>query len=390
VTSANVGVYTLNGAGIGPAQASDSNGNVITLTNPAQPGATVTLMGTGLGAISADDVSQPSKQDVSSSVTLYVGTERTATQYAGRSGAAPGQDQITFTVPSDAITGCYVPVAAVINNTTSNFASIAIAGPGSTCSDVNGFTSSSGSVRLGSISLTRTATTGGATIDTGSASFASYTANQLASSLGPFQMASVGGCLVFGFTGSSPGVTDPTQPQGLNAGTSITVMSTPNGAKQLTSTQSGVYGAQLATSASGGKLYLDPGSYTVSGPGGTDIPAFQAQVTAPPAITSTNAASVNRSQGLTVTWTGGDPNGFVIISGISTLAGGNGAMFTCTAPAGAGTFAVPPMVTTSLPVSSTGVLTVMGYSAPASFTASGIDAGLAVAASGVSQTEAFQ
>jgi hypothetical protein len=65
-------------------------------------------------------------------------------------------------------------------------------------------------------------------------------------------------------------------------------------------------------------------------------------------------------------------------------------MFTCTAPAGAGTFAVPPMVTTSLPVSSTGVLTVMGYSAPASFTASGIDAGLAVAASGVSQTEAFQ
>jgi uncharacterized protein (TIGR03437 family) len=390
VTSANFGVYTLNGAGSGPAQATDSSGNAITLTNPAQPGATVTLMGTGLGAISSDDVSQPSKQDVSSSVTLYVGTEKTATQYAGRSGAAPGQDQITFTVPSDAITGCYVPVAAVVNNITSNFASIAIAPAGGACSDLNGFTSSQvqqiqsgANVRVGSINLTRTATTGAATVDSGAAIFGSYASSQMASSLGPFQTASSGGCLVFGFAGSSATMTDPTQPQGLNAGTAIGISGS-NGAKQLASTQSGSYGAQLATSASGGTLYLDPGGYTVSGPGGADVGNFQAQVTAPPAITWTNAASassVDRSKGVTVTWTGGDPNGSVIISGSSTLRQGGGALFTCTAPPSAGTFTVPATVTMALPASSSGALTVMGSSAPASFTATGIDIGLAVAAS---------
>jgi hypothetical protein len=332
-------------------------------------------------------------QDVSSSVGLYVGSEQAAVQYAGRSGAAPGQDQVTFIVPADAITGCYVPVALVVN-ITSNFASIAIAPAGSACSDGNGFTSvPSGNVRLATINLQRTASSPGpTTIDNGSAAFGLYTPSQLMSSLGPFQAASPGGCMVFGFMGTSATVTDPTQPQALNAGSAITISGS-NGAKQMSVT-SGIYGSQLATSAGGGKLYLDPGSYTFSnGTGGTDVGAFQGQVTAPPPIAWTNAAnitSVNRSQGVTVTWTGGDPNGFVYVSGNSILAQGNGAMFTCTAQASAGTFTVPPMVTTALPASSSGTLTLMGVSAPVSFTAPGIDIGLATASSGLSQPEPFQ
>jgi uncharacterized protein (TIGR03437 family) len=401
VAAANFAFYTLNGSGSGPAQATDANGNTITMTNPAQPGAMVTLAGTGLGAISADDISQPSMSDVSSSVTLYVGSEQAAVQYAGRSGAAPGQDQVAFTVPDDAITGCYVPVALVVNNITSNFGSIAIAPAGSTCSDGNGFTSaqtqqvqaSGGNVRLASINLQRTVSSPGpTTIDNGSAAFGLYSPSQIMSSLGPVQAASLGGCTVFGFTGTSPSVTDPTQPQGLNAGAAITISGS-NGAKQLTGSV-GVYGAQLATSANGGKLYLDPGTYSCSnGTGGSDVGAFQGQVTTPPPIAWTNAAnitSVNRSQGVTVTWTGGDPNGFVYVSGNSILAQGNGAMFTCTAPASAGTFTVPSMVTMSLPASSSGGLTLMGVSAPVSFTGPGIDIGLAMASSGVSQPEPFQ
>ncbi len=411
VATANFGIYTLNGAGSGPAQASDANGNAITLTNPTQPGGTVTLAGTGLGPLSADDVSQPSMQDISSSVTLYVGSEQASLQYAGRAGTAAGQDQVTFTVPADAITGCYVPVALVIpgsaynaiTNTlvigtiTSNFASIAIAPAGSTCSDGNGFSSaqtqlvqaSGGNVRLATINLTRTASA--ATIDNGSAAFGMYTPSQLASSLGPSQAASPGGCLVFGFAGNTAAVTDPTQPQGLDAGAAIAI-SGPNGASQLTGT-AGVYAAQLASSASGGPLYLDPGAYTLSGPGGADVGAFQGQVSVPPPVVWTNAASiasVNRSQGVTVTWTGGDPNGFVYISGNSILAQGPGAMFTCTVPASAGTFAVPPLVTMALPASSSGALTLMGVSAPMSFTAPGIDIGLATGSTGVLQTEPFQ
>jgi uncharacterized protein (TIGR03437 family) len=405
VASAAFGIYTLNGAGSGPAQIADADGNAITLTKPTQQGATVTLTGTGLGASSGGDVSQPSKQDLSASVTLYVGTEQASVQYAGRSGSAPGQDQITFTVPADAITGCYVPVAVVVNNVTSNFASLAIAPAGSACSDGNGFTDSQmqqilsaagGSTRLATLNLARTVSSSAGTIDKGSAAFGMYTPGQLASSLGPSQMPSLGGCMVFPFSGSSPSITDPTQPQGLNAGDAITI-SGPNGDEPLTVSQSGtpgVYAAQLATSSNGGNLFLDPGSYTFSGPGGADVAALQGQFTVPSPIVLSNAASitsVTRTQGVTLTWTGGDPNGFVNISGYSLATqAGTGAMFACTAPASAGTFTVPPMVTLALPASSSGGLTLMGVSAPTPFAAQGIDIGLVTASSGVSQPAAFQ
>src|SRR5579871_2995077 len=114
----------------------------------------------------------------------------------------------------------------------------------------------------------------------------------------------------------------------------------------------------------------------------------------PPAIVWSNASSaatVNRSQGLTANWTGGDPNGFVSISGYATVASGNaGAMFTCVAPVSAGTFTAPPFVTLALPASATGGVTLAGSSAPVSFTAQGVDVGLATASSGASQPAAFQ
>jgi uncharacterized protein (TIGR03437 family) len=361
VTAAGFGIYTLNGAGIGPAQATNANGDLITLNNPADPGQAITLAGTGLGAIDA------------ASVTAYVGTEPAVVQYAGGSGAAPGQDQVTFVIPNDAITGCYVPVAVVVDSIASNFASIAIAPAGSVCSDGNGFSpfQSGGTVRLASINLTRmTSLAGSGVIDSGSAVFTSYTASQLASSLGPFQTASVGGCLVF----DSVSVIDPTQPQSLAAGSAIAI-SGPNGSRVLT--------APLAQWA----MYLDPGDYTLTGFGGSDVGPFQAQVSMPPPLVWTNAASITsviRQQGVTVTWTGGDPNGFVYVTGYS------GAMFTCTASASAGTFTVPPLVTNALPESASGALALVGVSAPVPFTATGLDIGLATASSGISQPEPFQ
>jgi hypothetical protein len=46
--------------------------------------------------------------------------------------------QKTFTIPADAITGCYVPLSVVVNSITSNSASLAIAPAGSACVDGNG------------------------------------------------------------------------------------------------------------------------------------------------------------------------------------------------------------------------------------------------------------
>ena len=256
----------------------------------------------------------------------------------------------------------------VVKNVTSNFASLAVAASGSGCSDGNGFSEaqvqklSGDNARIATIKLARTASPSSSTVDSGAAAFGMYTSAQVASSLGPLQTPSPGGCMVFPFTGASAAVSDPTQPQALNAGSAISI-SGPNGAKQLSAQDgsAGVYSGQLAT---GSTLYLDPGTYTFTGSGGVDVGAIQGQIVMPSPIVWSNAAdaaAVDRTKGLTVSWTGGDPAGFVSISGSATLAQGNGgAMFTCTASASAGTFTVPPMVTLALPASTSGALTVLG------------------------------
>ena len=64
---------------------------------------------------------------------------------------------------------------------------------------------------------------------------------------------------------------------------------------------------------------LQPGTYRLQGPGGTDVGAFDPVSTIVPAFDWTNRntiTAVNRSQGLTINWTGGSP-GWVEITGFS-------------------------------------------------------------------------
>jgi uncharacterized protein (TIGR03437 family) len=433
VTTGSFGIYTVNGSANGPAMVTDANGNPVTLTSPAQPSQTVTVSGTGFGALSADDISAPVMQDISSSVAIYVGVEPAVVHYAGRSGNAPGQDVITFDIPPDAAAGCYVALYVVFNGITSNFTSTSIAPDGVACSDSNGFSSaqiqqiqqlvaSGSNVRLASINLTRATQdlppalppfpSGMSTTDSAAAEFLEYTPRQLAGSVGFLQSVSLGGCLVFTFSGNSMTATDPVQAAGLDAGT-ITI-SGPKGAKQLTTVHGvpGYYSGTLGSTQDGGGLYLDPGTYTITGTGGTGTGAvdpFTATIDLPPPITWTNAADVsvvNRSSGATVNWTGGDPHGFVYIVGVSiaiSTAGGTfsgvGGEFFCTAPANAGTFTVPGAVTLALPPTgsipgfgsgSLGSLSMASWGQFSSFTAPGIDMGFVTASSGSSQRVTFQ
>jgi len=108
-------------------------------------------------------------------------------------------------------------------------------------------------------------------------------------------------------------------------------------------------------------LYLDAGSYTVTGPGGADVVSFSKNLNVPQPLTWTNMDSVNtvvRASGQDVTWSGGDPSGTVSITGASFKIGTNpngsdsvGAIFTCTAPVSAGHFTIPSPVLLSLPQS---------------------------------------
>ncbi len=161
----------------------------------------------------------------------------------------------------------------------------------------------------------------------------------------------------------------------------------------------GIPGFPVAQSTS----VLTPGQYTFSASGGASVGAFNASRTFTGGITWTNEAQINqvdRGQGLTVTWSGGDDaEEYAFIFGASFNGadlqgdgGGDsdafGAAFFCQAPVSAGQFTIGPEVLGSLPPSqsiseegftfSTGSLQVGASSKPREFSASGLDLGFFV------------
>jgi hypothetical protein len=143
----------------------------------------------------------------------------------------------------------------------------------------------------------------------------------------------------------------------------------------MASLTKGVYSAQLAADA----IPASGGTFTVRGNGGADVGAFTTTVSFPGnPFRWTNpgaVADVDKRQGLTVTWTGGDTNGWVGITGTS---GTNSivAGFTCIAPVDAGQFTVPAHILLALPDAS-GAVDVQNTTFT-SFTATGIDVGMTV------------
>jgi hypothetical protein len=124
------------------------------------------------------------------------------------------------------------------------------------------------------------------------------------------------------------------------------------------------------------------------------VGAFTATLTLKTPLTWVNQdaiTQVNRAQGVTVTWTGGDPAGSVYITGgVVNIVGNDtySGSFFCMAPVSAGQFTVPSIVTLSMPASTnqtgsapgagsipTGVLSV-GTVVTGAFNAPGIDLGV--------------
>ena len=87
--------------------------------------------------------------------------------------------------------------------------------------------------------------------------------------------------------------------------------------------------------------------------------------------------SVNRSQDLTVHWTGGIPGSYVSIGGGSTTISVS-ASFICYAPVSAGQFTIPAYILQAMPVANGGI-NLLNQSNPQTFSASGINLTFAVA-----------
>ena len=116
----------------------------------------------------------------------------------------------------------------------------------------------------------------------------------------------------------------------------------------------GEYHAMFASSIIGPNVPL--GSYTISGSGGTDVGAFSATITVGSHLAISNKSSlatIDRTQPLTVTWTGGTEGNYVLIGGYTPNAYSSGAYFpnayfACAEDAGKGTLTIPAYILSTM------------------------------------------
>ena len=438
VVTSSFGTFSLNQGGSGPGIITNfesaTSQPVNTALKAARPGQTLILYGTGLGPLpagTADNGAAPALPINQASVELFVGGRRANVAYAGRAPGFAGLDQINFVVPGG-VEGCSIPVGIKTGNIVSNYTTIAVAPSGGTCQDPLGLSSAQldrilngGTLKVGSIALVRLDIeisipflgTQSIKTDTGAADFIEYTAASIngGANLGIGGLSSIGTCFVYTGTTAQPTPVDLKRPRGLDAGTGINVTG-PKGTKILKK-EDMLSGSYSETLASGGfsfpgvpstgdpEGYLVPGNYTFNnGNGGADVGRFNASFTQlQPVVWSNKAAisTVNRSSGVTVNWTGGDPNGWVQIFGFSLSDVSENAVtgfFSCLERASVGTFNVPAAILLALPPSPvggelgtfSGALAVGGVSTPRDFTAPGLDTGVIVSTSLAMKTVNYQ
>jgi uncharacterized protein (TIGR03437 family) len=397
-----LGINTYYGSGSGLILATDTSGNIFTYTNSAKPGQIIVMYGSGLGADTADSdtVFTSTPHAVNTPLQIYIGGVQASILYAGSSGY-PGYDQLDVTIPDSVPLSCYVSVVGVTGSgsslTVSNFGSLSISTAGGQCDDsvfgLSGTTvstlSGQGTVSYGDLFVGQIINPTSSTDNTPKteniafAEFSKITGASFTSSSGSAY--SVGSCFVsevVSVSGTIPTVV------GLDAGTIN--LAGPNGTYTFMSFTKGEYESSLPS----GAITSSGGAFTFTGSGGADVGSFKTTINLPnPLLNWTNqaaGATVNRAQGVQVSWTGGTPGSYVIIEGNAfddnTGASGN---FTCLANQSAGGFMVPGYVTSTLPASS-GTLGVENVSNYTTFSASGLNFGIAFGISGVTVNTVYQ
>jgi uncharacterized protein (TIGR03437 family) len=425
VVANNFGIFTeaQNGQGIAvatnpdyslvsaiPGTGSLGGGGPDTYNGAANPGDTLTLWGTGLGPVSGSDaagvgLSQPITIPSSTPLTMWVGGVAATVTYHGRSGYI-GEDQINFVVPSNAPTGCAVPLAVQIGSYVSNFTSIAIGSGSRTCPMQNPSYSSSALQKLttattplnyASFQLGRqiaSSTSSGVSYDdTGVGNFAQI-------SVSPANQPNVLASLDFPPFGTCSMSNSNVTPQplftvitGIDAGaTTVTAPAPdfPTSLKEQRGTgQATTYSAVFSPTG----VYFSGGAYTITAAGGTtagytDIGSYTIPftITQTPTWTSADQAriapGVTRANGVTINWTGGSSAYWVEISGsgITTAPDvSNGsvyATFACWVPSSLNTFVIPASVMLAMPGGIEGEIDFRPTLPPSGFSASNLDIGL--------------
>lgn len=377
VVQSALGFDTLSGLTNGTGVATNPfTGTLFTFTNSASPGQIVVLWGSGLGADPADSdtVLTGTPHAVNAALTLYIGGIAVQAGYAGSAGY-PGVNQINVTIPSSVTPGCAVPITGIVGTVVTNTITIPVATGGGVCTDVIVGTDGNGLTSTQSQTSYTSGTVGVAQTNSTTQSSAFVSGGFLKSTNIPYSpgygLVTLGGCLVL--QGSPPASTYTY----LDAG-NLTITGS-GGTLPITKTVSSgtiTYELNLPT----GYFGSSGGSYTIAGSGGADVGPFSVTVTDNSPLVWTNQSAitaVNRSQGVTVNWTGGIPGTYVLIAGGSTTIAVS-ATFDCYAPVSASTFTVPPYVLLAMPVANGGI-NLGNASSNVTFNATGLNYTTAVA-----------
>ena len=404
------GIFAVNGGGFGPGVLqnfiSQDSQPINSTSQTAAPGQVITMWGTGLGPLNAPDNIAPPAGSLPVKVEVFVGGKSSSIAYSGRSPCCAGVDQIVFTVPQDAPLGCFVPVQVrVAGEVVSNAVTMAIQNGGGACSDPNNpleqrFLSGGnlGGVFPGRVNAILDQFVTQPTnilVDTFSAAMWKETGAPFA--FDPiYSLPPQGTCTVYAVAGdlftdiSLPGIA-PTG-RALDGGSPLKVSGAAGTASvPLTPpVYLQVVGSNVAASATPNPFF-NPGSFSVTSPVGADVGSFQASFTATAPVSWTNQTQlvkVNRSQGLTFTWQGGDAHReTVLIEGVSSdTPTHSSASFICAVSPSADSFTVPTYVLANLPATRStevlpkawlflGSIPINGASA---FSAQGLDAGFSI------------
>jgi uncharacterized protein (TIGR03437 family) len=429
VVNANFSAFTQYGYGFGPGLIQNFSNGVFSLnttSSPAKPGQAIVLYGTGLGPVTYADNIAPSAGTLPTQVEIFIGGESVPAQYSGRNVCCSAFDQINFQLPSDVALGCWVPLQVRTSGAfVSNVVTMSISSDGSPCSDpLNPLSKAlTAQNKFGLIALMRVAMNedvglaapGNITTDTAMMTFQQENFNGLPAFHPIFSLPPAGTCTMYATSGDLlAGHAFPaggTTGQFFNAGASINLAPAAGNAFTVKRPTSNARGFQPlgstmtlpgASGATYTTLFLNPGNFTASGSGGSDVGAFQAAFVMPAPLSWTNRdriSPVNRSQPLTLNWSNA-PSGqpVVIFGGAVDLPSNGSAVFACVASPGATSFTIPANILQALPptranlVRSKGAIYVGSFSSqsPTTFSATGLDTGLVLPGSFVGKTVIFQ
>ena len=371
-TNVDVGVATDN-----------TTGAVLTFTNSGTPGETVVVWTTGLGADPADSdnayIAAP--HAINTPMQVYLGGVLLNVIYQGSS-VYPGVDVIIFTIPSSAPNSCYVPLIAVTGTVVSNVVILPITQGGGTCVEPGALGTSITDDQIlkntqdthkgGSVTLiqTNSTTTKGVlpVTNTAGASFFKDSGLLAGATGRGDKIFHQSGCAVYPIIAGGPVTVAGLDPR---FGDSYRAHRTSH-----TVADSARHQGRVWRDSGGRRDSIHAGgTFTFTGSGGADVGPFTATLTmSNPLFKWTNqsaAATVDRTQGLLYTWTGGLPGTYVLLGGTSTGSGVT-AGYSCRIPVEAGQFTVPAYILLGMPPGSGGT-SIQQHDSDAPFTATGLD-----------------